>query len=36
VIVEKQLGLEHLNTVTARENYNAFIRDMKQKGKGQH
>ena len=35
-IYEQQLGPEHPYTATAQENYNALIRDMKQKGKGQH
>ena len=35
-IVEKQLGPQHPDTVAIREDYNALVRDMKQKGKGRH
>jgi tetratricopeptide (TPR) repeat protein len=33
-IVEQQLGPEHPHTATARKNYNAFVRKIKRKGKG--
>ena len=34
-ISKKELGPEHPSTVTIRENYNALVRKMKRKGKGQ-